>query len=273
MPAANTTLYAKWVLNETRYVIFNNNGGSGTMSNQGIVEGNSANLTANTFTRTGYAFIGWALSEDGEVIYEDEASITMGASNINLYAQWTINGFTVTFDSNGGSAISSQTIEYGGKVTKPTNPTRTGYTFSTWVRGSAVWDFNNHTVTENMTLDAVWAEIKITSISLSPQGSTTEAGRTVNFALKSLNANNLTATITVNSVTPSAALNKTLELIIESGSSLIDTYTASITYPSQTAFTIKINLGASGGDILFKIRSAASTPVTYYYKIVVYRAT
>lgn len=71
--------------------------------------------------------------------------------------------FTVTFDSQGGSGVNSQTIAKDGKVTKPTDPTKTGYTFGGWYKDSACtegqkWDFEIDTVADNLTLYAKWTE-------------------------------------------------------------------------------------------------------------------
>ena len=66
---------------------------------------------------------------------------------------------TVTFDSQGGSAVSSQTIVVNGKATKPTAPTRLNYTFNGWYKEAAyinLWDFDTDFVTEDMTLYAKW---------------------------------------------------------------------------------------------------------------------
>ena len=66
---------------------------------------------------------------------------------------------TVTFDSKGGSGVNSQTIAKDGKVEKPTDPTKTGYTFGGWYKNEACtepWNFNTDTVTENLTLYAKW---------------------------------------------------------------------------------------------------------------------
>ena len=61
---------------------------------------------------------------------------TLGATNytadISLYAKWTINKYTITFDSAGGSAVGQIIQEYNTQVTKPAAPTKTGYTFSSW---------------------------------------------------------------------------------------------------------------------------------------------
>lgn len=67
--------------------------------------------------------------------------------------------YTVTFDSQGGSAVDSQTVEEGGKATEPTAPTKTGNTFGGWYKESActnAWDFATDTVTSNATLYAKW---------------------------------------------------------------------------------------------------------------------
>jgi len=67
--------------------------------------------------------------------------------------------YTVTFDSQGGSAVGSQTVAHGGKVTEPTAPTRTGYTFGGWYKESGcttAWNFATDTVTSDVTLYAKW---------------------------------------------------------------------------------------------------------------------
>ena len=66
--------------------------------------------------------------------------------------------FTVTFDSNGGSAVASQTVKEGEKAAKPANPTRDGYAFEGWFADEALktaYDFNTP-VTSDITLYADW---------------------------------------------------------------------------------------------------------------------
>ena len=68
---------------------------------------------------------------------------------------------TVRFESNGGSEIADQTVQYGEKITEPETPTRAGYVFDGWYRDidrTAPWDFDVDTVTGNMTLYAAWIE-------------------------------------------------------------------------------------------------------------------
>ena len=78
-----------WATYYYKYVTFNANGGTGTMSEQTVE--NSGNLTANAFTREGYTFAGWATSADGDVVYENGAEITATESSkgpVTLYAKW-----------------------------------------------------------------------------------------------------------------------------------------------------------------------------------------
>ncbi len=68
---------------------------------------------------------------------------------------------TVKFESNGGSKVEDQTVQYGEKIAKPKDPTREGYTFDAWYKDldkTQKWDFENDTVTGNMTLFAGWKE-------------------------------------------------------------------------------------------------------------------
>ena len=66
--------------------------------------------------------------------------------------------YTVTFDSDGGSAVAAQTVEDGKTATKPADPTKEGYTFKGWYLGSTAYDFSKP-VTGNITLTAKWEKV------------------------------------------------------------------------------------------------------------------
>ncbi len=159
------TLYAIWKVN-TYTVKFNANGGTGTMSNQAFTYGTAQNLTANAFSRTGYTFLGWSKTSTATTAtYTDKQSVNnLSATNgatVNLYAIWKINSYTIDFDSNGGSEVADITQNYGTTITKPANPTRTGYTFAGWdttipttmpakdMKITAKWTANTYTVKFN----------------------------------------------------------------------------------------------------------------------------
>ncbi len=163
-PTADLTLYAGWQL-DNKTVIFNSNGGSGTMSSQ--VTNLAANLTANTFTRIGYTFNGWATAADGSgTQYADQASYPF-TSNTTLYAQWTaIPNKTLTFDANDGSGTPATSTQAANVATNLTSNTftRTGYTFAGWNTapngsGTAYADQASYPFAANGTLYAQWTAI------------------------------------------------------------------------------------------------------------------
>ncbi|PGZ89007.1 InlB B-repeat-containing protein [Bacillus sp. AFS029533] len=151
---ANTILYAKWTLN--RYTVsFNSTGGS---------QVNSMTTNYNTIInaptapkRTGYTFSGWFKDSSGKtpwIFTSDKVTV-----NTTLYAKWTVNQYTVNFNSNGGSKVSAKTTDYNTTITAPTAPKRTGYTFGGWYKEASLktpWNFSSNKVTTNTTLYAKW---------------------------------------------------------------------------------------------------------------------
>jgi uncharacterized repeat protein (TIGR02543 family) len=140
-------------------VTFNGNSNTGgTMSNQ--TASSATNLTSNSFIRTGYTFGGWATSSgSATVAYANGDSYPFDAST-TLHAIWTANTLTVTYDSQGGSAISNGSTTTGGTVSNPGNPTLNGYTFNGWfvanTGGSAISFPYTHGQTADLTLYAQW---------------------------------------------------------------------------------------------------------------------
>ncbi|WZU03132.1 InlB B-repeat-containing protein [Erysipelothrix sp. D19-032] len=97
--------------------------------------------------------------------------------NTTLYAKWDVNPvvetFDVRFNSNGGSSVLSQLgLSKGAKVTKPLDPSRSGYSFKGWFVDEAMtmpWNFDTDTVAKNTTLYAKW-EAKSTDKTLPTTG-------------------------------------------------------------------------------------------------------
>lgn len=130
------TFYAKWIAN-TNILVFNANGGSGTMNAIEINTDEVVTLPANSFTRPGYVFIGWKITDNPEdgATYTNSDSYRMGsASQYVLYAVWSRITYSITYDLNGGvnnnQNPSSYTVESGDILIL--EPTRTGYTFVAW---------------------------------------------------------------------------------------------------------------------------------------------
>ncbi len=113
-----------------------------------------------------YTFAGW-FDGDGNKLTES----TKVENHATYTAQWTTgtNRYVVTFNVNGGDteAPASQEVEYGQKVTKPNDPTRTGYTFDGWygpgmTDAGELWNFESGVVTKALTLTARWTPIQYT---------------------------------------------------------------------------------------------------------------
>ena len=138
MPAENITVKAQWEINQYT-ITFDTNGGSEIAP---ITQDYGTEITApDNPTRKGYTFKGW----------DKEIPETMPAENITVKAQWEINQYTITFDTNGGSEIVPITQDYGTEITAPDNPTRKGYTFKGWDK-----EIPETMPAENMTVKAQW---------------------------------------------------------------------------------------------------------------------
>ena len=155
----NITLVATWeqqqVVPTVYTVTFDSNGGSAVTA-QNIEEGQKATKPADP-TKSGYDFKGWTLNGSA---YDFNTAVN---GDITLVATWeqqqvvpTI--YTVTFDSNGGSAVTAQNIEAGQKATKPADPTKSGYDFKGWTLNGSAYDFNT-AVNGDITLVATWETI------------------------------------------------------------------------------------------------------------------
>ena len=119
---------------------------------------NGAKLTAPAApTKEGYRFGGWYYDNNGGKAKWDFDKDTVTRA-MTLTAKW-VQTYTVAFDTNGGSAVAPVTVDAGSTVTKPADPTKSGYTFGGWYKDSTLqtpWDFANGTVTADTTLYAKW---------------------------------------------------------------------------------------------------------------------
>jgi uncharacterized repeat protein (TIGR02543 family) len=112
--------------------------------------------------RDGCVFLGWAKSESAktpEFTPDGVTTFTAGASDETLYAVWSYNSYTVTFESNGGSAVNPVTVNYDSKITAPTAPTKDGYAFGQWYvdpEFTTAWSFTNKMPANDITLYARW---------------------------------------------------------------------------------------------------------------------
>lgn len=160
----NHTLYASWTPNKYT-VSFNVNGGKAlTPASKQVINDSTygADVSLPVPVRDGYTFAGWYTAANGGDLVKDSTVVALSA-NQTLYAHWNLNTYTVSFDANGGDAVSETlskiiTDTYG---TLPT-PTRTGYTFVGWFTvatptgGTAVTAASKLPKAEDQTVYARW---------------------------------------------------------------------------------------------------------------------
>ena len=143
---ANKTLklYARWTP-KSYTISYNSNGGTGTMASDTVSTGSKATIKSNTFTKTGYKFVGWTTKSDGtddgygwnpgwsDTWNYDNGQYGIANDKLVLYARWD-NHYTITYNDNGGSGCSSssKTVTYGSTYGNLCTPTRSGYIFAGW---------------------------------------------------------------------------------------------------------------------------------------------
>ncbi len=145
----NKEYWAKWEINQYT-ITFDTAGGSEIAP---ITQDYGTAITAPADpTREGYTFTGW----------DTAIPATMPAHNMTITAQWTVNQYTITFDTDGGSEVAPITQDYGSAITAPAAPTREGYTFTGWDKTipatmpagdmtiTAQWTVNQYTITYDL---------------------------------------------------------------------------------------------------------------------------
>ena len=124
----NRTYTAHW---EQYTVSFDSNGGYGVMIDQALI---TDTLNANTFAKKGYTFSGWNTAADGSgKTYTDGAAVTLDG-NLVLYAQWTVNTYSITYDNNGATVAVTTPATYDVTTATITLgiPEKTDFTFGGW---------------------------------------------------------------------------------------------------------------------------------------------
>ena len=157
---------ATWQINQYT-ITFDSNGGSDV---DAITQDYDSSITApEEPTREGYTFSGWLPA----------VPATMPAENMTCVAQWTINQYTITFDTNGGSVVDAITQDYSSTITAPADPTREGYEF-------AGWDKTIPTTmpAENVTITATWTPITYTIVYYLNGGTVAEGANPEEFTIE-----------------------------------------------------------------------------------------
>lgn len=166
----NVTYYAKWIPDCD--VVFDFNGGASTNYVISIPNGVKIDEPIEQPNKAGYVFKYWALSTNLNQEYNWNTEIT---NNIVIEAVWQEigNNYVVTFDLNGGvGAFNTQVlVANGSTVSRPTSPSKVGYTFAGWAPEGQASYYNFSTpVTSDITLVAVWQTTQICTITFNLNG-------------------------------------------------------------------------------------------------------
>ncbi len=212
---------------------FNTNGGNSlspiTVYNSQI---NNSNLPIPV--KEGYTFNGWYLDESLKTKYTDDYNFT---SNTTLYAGWTINRYTVRFDTNGGNSIDPIMFNYGTTIPNgafPDNPKREGYIFTGWyIDKETTEPFYETALKDNITIYAGWR--------------LTESTELTNGNINLLKSNQNTVTVSIDNIYTnqkytlykSTNKKKWTKVGVMSGNS----YSTKINFGQKTYFRVTVELG------------------------------
>ncbi|MDD5673703.1 MAG: InlB B-repeat-containing protein [Chitinivibrionales bacterium] len=184
------TLYAKWTAGFN--VVYNgNNSTGGKVPADSTVYTNGQTVTVQNnsglLLRAGYTFAGWNLAADGGgTTYNATNTFTIGTASVTLYAKWTPNTYTITFDDQSATvavspATKSVTAPATTVVTLPTAPTKTGFTFGGWftaVGGGGKAFTADSVVTASDTVYARWIPPNSFLVTFNDQAATTAVNPT-----------------------------------------------------------------------------------------------
>ena len=158
----NLKLYAKFeaaAAVETQTVTFMKDAET-PFSTSVVKKGNTVGAPAEP-TKDGYSFAGWYTDVNCTTAYDFDLPVN---TDITLYAKWLAK-YTVSFDTDGGSTVESQTVVTGNKATKPAViPTKKGYNFVGWYTDNTYtteFDFENTIITDNTTIYAKFEDASI----------------------------------------------------------------------------------------------------------------
>lgn len=162
---------------------FNSNGGNEI--SEIIIDANSTTVNLPEPVKEGFEFDGWYFDEDLTELFSLTSLLTY--PNPTLYAKWIADEqeiFTITFESNGGSAVAPILLSANESITLPNDPLKEGFNFKGWYSDQALITAYTFMIMpeENITLYAKWAEI--ITITFNSNGGSQIAAHTDEFGAR-----------------------------------------------------------------------------------------
>ena len=152
------TITAKY--EDALYVYFYNPEGTQIMRTEKIADHKGHDYSHVSYdVDATHKLVGWAAERNGTTNIADKITVPEGSTSVNVYAIIK-EGYWVTFDSDGGSAIDSQFVFDKISLNDQTTPTKPGYTFVGWYNGTEKVE-NDATISSPMTLTAHWTPEKV----------------------------------------------------------------------------------------------------------------
>jgi uncharacterized repeat protein (TIGR02543 family) len=142
------------------YVYFYNPDGTQIMRTEKVADHNSHDYSHVSYdVDATHKLVGWAADQNGTTNIAKNITVPKGSTSVNVYAIIK-EGYWVTFDSDGGSAIDSRFVFDKISLNDQTTPTKPGYTFVGWYNGTEKVE-NDATISSPMTLKAHWKATKV----------------------------------------------------------------------------------------------------------------
>ena len=147
------TITAKY--EDALYVYFYNPGGTQIMRTEKVADHKGHDYSHVSYdVDATHKLVGWAADQNGTTNIAKNITVPKGSTSVNVYAIIK-EGYWVTFDSDGGSAIDSQFVFDKISLNDQTTPTKPGYSFGGWYNGTEEVE-NGTQITKPMTLKAHW---------------------------------------------------------------------------------------------------------------------
>ena len=147
------TITAKY--EDALYVYFYNPGGTQIMRTEKVADHKGHDYSSVSYdVDATHKLVGWAAEVNGTTDIAKNITVPEGSTSVNVYAIIK-EGYWVTFDSDGGSAIDSQFVFDKISLNDQTTPTKHGYRFDGWYDGESKVE-NDKEITKPMTLKAHW---------------------------------------------------------------------------------------------------------------------